>query len=262
MQSTLLWGLLASSPLLADALGLSTTKTVTKTVFLPPRQTGTVKNIYATVIKEEESKTEYLLACQTNFKAPYTCGNEFTGITVTYEPSMMDVSFNTTTYDCELGTAAVCATKTQSSGDAVTTTLASSESSAWMTAITVLEVKKRKTIKKKKTTATAAPTAGSSSKLCKRRTHSNNSGGDSSSGSSGGSSSSGSSGSSGSDSDSSDGTSGTKTNSGSTTDDDDTTTSQSTKNKNNDDGCSGASKVTGTWGLLGMVLSGYFVANL
>lgn len=265
MQSTLLWGLLASSPLLADALGRSTTKTAVKTVFLPPRQTGTVKNIYASIITEEASKTEYLLACQTNFNSPYTCGGEFTGITVTYEKSMVDVSFNTTTYDCELGSAAVCATKTQSSGDAATTTLAPSESSAWMTPITVLEVQKKKTIKKKKSTATAAPTAGSSSKHCKRKVH-GSSGGDSSSGGSSGSSgsSSGSSGSSGgSDSDASDST---KTGSGSSTsnDDDDTTTSQSSKSKskNNDDGCSGASKLTGTWGLLGLALSGYIVANL
>ncbi|KAI8658017.1 hypothetical protein NCS57_01182200 [Fusarium keratoplasticum] len=264
MQSTLLWGLLASSPLLADALGRSTTKTATKTVFLPPRQTGTVKNIYASIITEEESKTEYLLACQTNFKSPYTCGGEFTGITVTYEKSMVDVSFNTTTYDCELGSAAVCATKTQSSGDGATTTLAPSESSAWMTPITVLEVQKKKTIKKK-STATAAPTAGSSSKHCKRKVH-GSSGGDSSSGGSSGSSGSSSGSSGGSDSDASDGTSsGTKTGSGSSTsDDDDTTTSQSSKskNKNDDDGCSGASKLTGTWGLLGLALSGYMVANL
>ncbi|KAJ4312498.1 hypothetical protein N0V84_009902 [Fusarium piperis] len=259
MQKTLLWGFLASSPLLVDALGRSTTKTAVKTVFLPPRQTGTVKNIYASIITEEASKTEYLLACQTNFNSPYTCGGEFTGITVTYEKSMVDVSFNTTTYDCELGSTAVCATKTQSSADAATTTLAPSESSAWMTPITVLEVKKRKTTKKK-STATAAPTAASNSKHCKRRVH-NNSGGDSSSGSSGGSSSG------GSDSDSSGGTSGTKTGSGSSTsndDDDGTTTSQSTdsKNKNKDDGCSGASKLTGTWGLLGLALSGYIAVNL
>ncbi|KAJ3457937.1 hypothetical protein MRS44_012046 [Fusarium solani] len=265
MQSTLLWGLLASSPLLADALGRSTTKTAVKTVFLPPRQTGTVKNIYASIITEEASKTEYLLACQTNFNSPYTCGGEFTGITVTYEKSMVDVSFNTTTYDCELGSAAVCATKTQSSGDAATTTLAPSESSAWMTPITVLEVQKKKTTKKK-STATAAPTAGSSSKHCKRKVH-GSSGGDSSSGGSSGSSGSSSGSSGGSDSDASDGTSsGTKTGSGSSTsnDDDDTTTSQSSKskNKNNDDGCSGASKLTGTWGLLGLALSGYIVANL
>ncbi|KAJ3543528.1 hypothetical protein NM208_g2535 [Fusarium decemcellulare] len=226
MQQTLALGLFALAPLLAEAA--SKTKWATETVFLPPRSTGKASNIYASVITEEESKTEYLLACQTNFGASYTCDGDFKGITVTYTKSDMDIAFGATTYDCELGSSAVCATKTKSSDDEKTTTLDASESSSWMTAVTLVDVSKSK--KRKTDSADAASTSSSDSKLCKRKTH--------------GSSSSDSSSDSGSSSSSSGTKSGTKS------------------NNNNDNDCSAASTFSWNWSILALFLGAFAIFNM
>ncbi|KAM5368271.1 hypothetical protein ACJZ2D_009637 [Fusarium nematophilum] len=225
MQQNIQWALLAAmTPFLVEARG-STTRSVTETVFLPPRETGSASNIYASVITKDASKTEYLLACQTNFGSSYTCDGDFHGVTVTYEKSAMDIAFKATTYDCELGSSAVCATKTKSSDDERTTTLDASESSSWMTAITVLEVKK--TTSKSSAASTETQSSGN---LCKRKTRGSGSGdsdGDSGSSSGGSSSSKGSSG----------------------------------KNRNGDD-CSGGSGLTRDWTVLALSLGTLIAFNL
>ncbi|KAJ4256802.1 hypothetical protein NW762_008898 [Fusarium torreyae] len=241
MRSSITLGLLALAPYLADA-AKSKTEYTTSTLFLPSRTTGSASNIYASIITEDESKTEYLLACQTNFGASYTCGGEFTGVTVTYQKSDVDVAFGATTYDCELGTSAVCATKTKSSGDEKTTTLAASESSSWMTAITIVDVKKRKTKAK-----AAVPKETGSSKICKRRVRDHDSD---------------SSGSSGSSSDSSSDSSKDTTKDSDTDSDSSSGSSSSSSKKNKNDDCSAGSTISWNWGIVVMGLGGYLVLNL
>ncbi|KAH6894722.1 hypothetical protein B0T10DRAFT_481006 [Thelonectria olida] len=211
-------------PVFVDA-AKSTTRTSTATVFLPPRSTGSASNIYASVITSDSSKTEYLLACQTAFSSPYNCGNDFTGVTVTYSASDMDIAFGAATYDCKLASSsAVCATKTASSASEGTTTLNASARSSWMTAITVLDVQKSKTTKK-----TASETASSDSSVCKRSTSKRSTPKGSNSGSDGDSSSS-------------------------------SSNSKSSKSKGDKGGCSGASTYTWHMGAVGVVGAGLAVA--
>ncbi|WZH45934.1 hypothetical protein QYS62_007003 [Fusarium acuminatum] len=236
MRSTTL-SLLALAPCLAEAK--STTHYSTETVFIPPRKTGSATNIYASLITEDASKTEYLLACQTNFGSSYTCDGEFTGVTVTYEKSRMDVAFNVTSYDCGLGNnQAVCALQTGTS-KAETTTLTSSESSLWMTAITIVDVKKRKTTSTK--SHLPKETGSSSNKLCKRKVHHGSGDSDSSGGGSGGDSSGGSSGSSGGDKSGEAGDSDAPDDTSS-----DGASSSSHPKKNHDDDCSAGSVASWT----------------
>ncbi|KAG5660399.1 hypothetical protein KAF25_003005 [Fusarium avenaceum] len=230
------FGLLALSPCLAEA-AKSTTHYSTETVFIPPRKTGSATNIYASLITEDASKTEYLLACQTNFGSSYTCDGEFTGVTVTYEKSRMDVAFNVTSYGCGLGKdQAVCALQTETA-KAETTTLASSESSLWMTAITFVDVKKRKTTSTK---SHLPEETGTSNKLCKRKVHHG-------SGDSG--SSSGGSGDSSGDSDAPDDTSSDGA-------------SSSSKPKKNDDDCSAGYVASWSWSVVALGFGGYLGLNL
>ncbi|KAF5026903.1 hypothetical protein F66182_933 [Fusarium sp. NRRL 66182] len=197
MRTSLTLSLAALAPFLADAQRSQADYT-TETVFLPSRSTGRASNIYAYLITETGSKTEYLLACQTNFDASYTCDGEFTGVTVTYESTDVNVAFGSTSYDCEVGTdEAVCVTKTRSAREEATTTLDASESSEWMTAITIVDHRKRAT-----KASSAEPAETSNSRLCKRKNRdSGGSDSDSDSSSSGSSSSSSRKGGSDSDSD-------------------------------------------------------------
>ncbi|KAM0186320.1 hypothetical protein ACHAPA_011210 [Fusarium lateritium] len=249
MRSTAL-SLLALAPYLAEA-AKSTTHYSTETVFIPPRKTGSATNIYASLITEDASKTEYLLACQTNFDSSYTCDGEFTGITVTYKQSRMDAAFGVTSYGCGLGNDKAACTFQTASAKAETRTLSSSESSVWMTAITFVDVKKRKTTSTK--SHAAEETGSSSNKLCKRKvTHHSGDGGDSDSssgGSSGGGTSSGS-GSGAGDSDASDDTSS------------DGASSSSKPKKSQDNDCSAGSVVAWSWSLLALGLGGYLGLNL
>lgn len=256
MRSSITISLLAIAPYLADA-AKSTTKYSTETVFLPQRKTGSATNIYASLITETGSKTEYLLACQTNFGTSYSCDGDFHGITVTYEESSMNLAVSSTTYDCSLGSgSAVCATITATQTEsAQSRTIPSSESERWMTPITFVDLKKRKTTSTKSTASKATETA--SNKLCKRKTpHGSSDSGDSGS--------SGSSGSSGDDSSGS--SSGSKSGSGSAADDDDDSGSSSaspTKKKNNDDGgCSAGSITSWSWGVVAVGLGGFLGVNM
>ncbi|KAF4956359.1 hypothetical protein FGADI_3936 [Fusarium gaditjirri] len=247
MRSSITISLLAVAPYMVDA-AKSTTKYSTETVFLPQRKTGSATNIYASLITETGSKTEYLLACQTNFGTSYSCDGDFRGITVTYEESSMKLAVSSTTYDCSLGSgSAVCATITATQTESVQSrTIPSSESKLWMTPITFVDVKKRKTTSTKKTASKA--TEAASNKLCKRKVHHGSSGSDS--GDSGSSSSS----------------SGSKSGSGSAADDDDDSEASSaspTKKKNNDDdGCSAGSITSWSWGVMAVGLGGFLGINM
>ncbi|KAF5713776.1 hypothetical protein FMUND_7755 [Fusarium mundagurra] len=255
MRTPITISLLTVAPYLVDA-AKSTTKYSTETVFLPQRKTGSATNIYASLITETGSKTEYLLACQKNFGTSYSCDGDFHGITVTYEESSMNLAVSSTTYDCSLGSgSAVCATITATQTESVQSrTISSSESERWMTPITFVDLKKRKTTSTK---STAKATETASNKLCKRKTPHGSSG-------SGDSGSSGSSGSSGDDSSGS--SSGSKSGSGSAADDDDDSGSSSaspTKKKNNDDdGCSAGSITSWSWGVMAVGLGGFLGINM
>ncbi|KAF5632739.1 hypothetical protein F52700_6276 [Fusarium sp. NRRL 52700] len=275
MRTSIIISLLAVAPYLADA-AKSTTKYSTETVFLPQRKTGSATNIYASLITETGSKTEYLLACQTSFGTSYSCDGDFHGITVTYQESSMNLAVSSTTYDCSLGSgSAICATITATQTESVQSrTIPSSESERWMTPITFVDLKKRKTTSTKSTAS--KPTETASNKLCKRKTpHGSSDSGDSgssgSSGSSGddssGSSSGTKSGSSGSSGDDSSGSSsGTKSGSGSAADDDEDSGSSSarpTKKKtNDDDGCSGGSITSWSWGVMAVGVGGFLGINM
>ncbi|KPM37664.1 hypothetical protein AK830_g8910 [Neonectria ditissima] len=240
---------LAACPLIEAA---STTRTSTETIFLPSQSTGSASRIYASIITQVSSRTEYLLACQTAFSSPYSCDGPFNGVTVTYGASEMDVKIGAATYDCELGSSAVCATKTASSDDESTTTLNSRESASWMTAITVLRVEKKtsKTASSKSTTAKAAET-DSDSKLCKRRTTGH------SSGHSGSDSDSDSGSKSGSGSDSS-----SDSSSDSTSDESSSGSGSSKSSKSNGDSnasCSAGSRVTRDLGVSSLLLGASLV---
>ncbi|KAH7250315.1 uncharacterized protein BKA55DRAFT_539869 [Fusarium redolens] len=263
MRSSITISLLALAPYMADA-ARSTTKYSTKTVFLPQRKTGSATNIYASQITETGSKTEYLLACQTNFGTSYSCDGDFHGITVTYEESSMNLIVSSTTYDCSLGSgSAVCATITAKQTESVQSrTIPSSESELWMTPITFVDLEKRKTTKTKSTASKATETA--SNKLCKRKIHHGSSGSDS--GDSGSSGSGDHSSGSGSDDDSSGSGSGSKSGSGSAADDDDDSESSSTsptkKKNHDDDGCSAGSIVSWSWGVMAVGLGGFLGINI
>ncbi|KAF4340170.1 hypothetical protein FBEOM_5867 [Fusarium beomiforme] len=246
MRSSITISLLALAPCMADAQK-STTKYSTETVFLPQVKTGSATNIYASLITETGSKTEYLLACQTNFGTSYTCDGDLHGLTVTYEESSMHLAVSSTTYDCSVGTGtASCATITATQTESVQSRgIPPSESERWMTPITFVDLKKRKTTSTKTTASQATETA--SNKLCKRKVTHGSSGSDSgSSGSGSGDHSGGSRGGSGSGSSAAD-------------DDDDSGSSPAspTKKKTQDDDCSAGSLVSWSWGVIAVGLGGF-----
>ncbi|KAM0345595.1 hypothetical protein ACHAPU_006248 [Fusarium lateritium] len=238
--------LLALTPYLVEAQK-STTHYTTETILIPPRKTGDATNIYASVITKDATMTEYLLACQTNFDADtsdYTCDGDFKGVTVTYEGgSRMDAVFGVTSYGCGglNKNQAICSSQTtvSASEEPQRTTLGSSQSSLWMTAITFVDVQKRKPT----TTKTSQPEE-TEAKLCKRKVTHGDSGSDSSGGSSGDGSSSG-------------------TGSGSgQADDTDTDTDSAGPSKKHDNDCSAGSVPSWSWGMLALGVGGYLALTL
>ncbi|CAI6100039.1 hypothetical protein V2G26_007391 [Clonostachys chloroleuca] len=114
-------------------------KKATSTVFIPPASTGKGA-LYASILTESASTTQYLLGCEANWSAPRSCNGDFKGVTLTKGPSMVYVALAGTTYDCTLNSNnAVCATKTASSGQPSTTTI--TETSKWMTPVTVVDTR-------------------------------------------------------------------------------------------------------------------------
>ncbi|KAH7191851.1 uncharacterized protein B0J16DRAFT_331850 [Fusarium flagelliforme] len=210
----------------------STTKYSTTTMFIPPAYTGSATNIYASMITEDPTKTLYKLACQSDVAASsYLCKNDFDGVTYTDWGARVDVTLNSTSYGCALFSDRAGVTSQTGSATAESRTLSSSESSLWMTAVTIVDLKKRKT------TAPHA-TQTSSNKICKRKVRDHDNGGGD-----GGSSSSGSTGSGADD----DGDSGSQINK---------------KPNNNNDDCSTASILSLSWAVVAMGLGGYLGLNL
>ncbi|CAI6099451.1 hypothetical protein V2G26_007052 [Clonostachys chloroleuca] len=114
-------------------------KKATSTVFIPPASTGKGA-LYASILTESASTTQYLLGCEANWSAPGSCNGDFKGVTLTKGPSAVYVALAGTTYDCTLNSNnTVCATKTASSGQPSTTTI--TEASKWMTPITVVDTR-------------------------------------------------------------------------------------------------------------------------
>jgi hypothetical protein len=210
----------------------STTKYSTTTMFIPPAYTGSATNIYASMITEDPTKTLYKLACQSDVAATsYSCKNDFDGVTYTdWGVARVDVTLNSTSYGCALFSDRAGVTSQTGSATAESRTLSSSESSLWMTAVTIVDLKKRKT------TAPHATQTGSS-KLCKRKVREHLNGG------SDGGSSSGSTGSGADD----DGDSGSQINK---------------KPNNNNDDCSTASILSLSWAVVALGFGGYLGLNL
>ncbi|KAH7113577.1 hypothetical protein EDB81DRAFT_921488 [Dactylonectria macrodidyma] len=98
-----------------------------------PHSTGSASNIYASVITEADSTAKYFLACLTNVASAYSCDGLYNCVAITCGPPEMDAKIGAATDDCELGSSAICATKTASAIDVDTTTLEDpAESSAQM----------------------------------------------------------------------------------------------------------------------------------
>ena len=221
------------------ALAAQSTNThSTTTMFIPPAYTGSATNIYASMITEDPTKTLYKLACQSDVAASsYSCKNDFDGVTYThwYDGRRVDVTLNSTSYGCALfSDRAGITSKTDPSATEEIRTILSSESSLWMTAVTIVDLKKRKTTQ-------TPPKETGSNKICKRKVREHLSGG-----SDGGSSGSGST-------------------SGSSHADDDDGDSGSNINKKpntNSDDCSTASVLSLSWAVVAMGLGGYLGLNL
>ena len=81
--------LTAAGPVVQAQQAKSTTSTTT--VFLPLRPTRLGDPIYESVITAAPTETQYLLASQTDLRAPYTCGNDFTGAMPTHGPGTVRV---------------------------------------------------------------------------------------------------------------------------------------------------------------------------
>ena len=186
------------------------------------------------MITEDPTKTLYKLACQSDVAATsYSCKNDFDGVTLTAWDSRVDVTLNSTSYGCALfSDRAGVTSKPDGSATAEIRTLSSSESSLWMTAVTIVDLKKRKTTQ-------TAPKETGSNKICKRKVRDHDNGGGD------GGSSSGSTG------------------SGSGADDDGDSGSNTNKkpNTSNDD-CSTASILSLSWAVIAMGLGGYLGLNL
>ncbi|KAJ4024573.1 hypothetical protein NW752_003139 [Fusarium irregulare] len=233
MKSSIVLGLVGLPLALAAQ---STTKYSTTTMFIPPAYTGSATNIYASMITEDPTKTLYKLACQSDVAATsYSCKNDFDGVTLTdWDGGRVDVTLNSTSYGCALfSDRAGVTSKPDGSATAEIRTLSSSESSLWMTAVTIVDLKKRKTTQ-------TAPKETGSNKICKRKVREHVNGG-----SDGGSSGSGSTG--GSSHADDDGDSGSNIN--------------KKPNTSNDD-CSTASILSLSWAVVAMGLGGYLGLNL
>ncbi|CAH0051956.1 unnamed protein product [Clonostachys solani] len=143
MRSNAIWVGLAflASVAPSQAEGTSTILSTqsTTSLFLPPRDTGGA-SIYASVITQSASTTQYLLACQTSWAAPTNCNGDFKGVTATYGPSSFGAVIAGTTYKCSLGKDnALCASKTKSDAADKTSTVSSSETSKWFTPVTLVQ---------------------------------------------------------------------------------------------------------------------------
>ncbi|KAL0943559.1 uncharacterized protein CTRU02_201446 [Colletotrichum truncatum] len=174
MHPTAFLFLSAAAGLLGPVAAQVPTETEKSTVWLPPRSTTIGENIYASVITAAPSSTEFLLACTSVFRSASACSH-FNNVTLTYGNNTMKIGFRTDTFDCKRDSTATCAV---ASGNAAASqsTLASSVSASWFTAITIIDGhdKLRKAKARKTSTlagaAPAATTSANNNGICKRST--------------------------------------------------------------------------------------------
>ncbi|KAK1961139.1 hypothetical protein LY78DRAFT_706719 [Colletotrichum sublineola] len=176
------------APVVAQPTSATTEKS---TVWMPPRSTRAGENIYASVITAVPSSAELFLACTSVWQSASAC-SQFSGVTLTYGDNTIKIEFKSDFYDCKRGDSATCSIGASNSA-AAQSVLASSESAAWFTAITIVDGHdKLKSAKAGTSAATstgpasaATTTSADSNGVCKRAVK--GSGSDSSSGSGSGS---------------------------------------------------------------------------
>jgi uncharacterized membrane protein YgcG len=109
------------------------------TVLLPSATDG----LWASVITEDASATEYFVACGTAFDHPQDCDAPFTGVTVTAAPSgVVDVSLDGTVYHCQQGEGdddSFCENKAVGPAGGETEVIPASETADWLATLTIVE---------------------------------------------------------------------------------------------------------------------------
>ncbi|KZL83021.1 hypothetical protein CI238_01951 [Colletotrichum incanum] len=185
----LLAAVVAPAPVAAQSPSTTTEKS---TVWMPPRSTRVGENIYASVITAAPSSTEFFLACTSVWQSASSC-LQFSGVTLTYGNNTMKIEFKSDSYNCKRGDSATCSISASNTANAQSV-LASSESAAWFTAITIVDGHDKLKSAKSQTSqtatstspASAATTSAGSDGICKRATKGGSGGSGDSGGSSGG----------------------------------------------------------------------------
>ncbi|KAK6218936.1 hypothetical protein QIS74_06145 [Colletotrichum tabaci] len=152
--------LAAAAACIAPAAAQSPSTTTEKsTVWMPPRSTSAGENIYASVITAAPSSTEFFLACTTAWQSASACA-QFSGVTLTYGDGTMKIGFRSDSYDCKRGASATCSVSTANAANAQSV-LAGPESSAWFTAITIVDGHDKLKSAKSQTRSTLRSTSAS-----------------------------------------------------------------------------------------------------
>jgi uncharacterized membrane protein YgcG len=107
------------------------------TVLLPHATEG----LWASVITEAASATEYFIACSSAWDNPQDCEAPFTGITLTAKPSgVVSVELCSTSYHCSHNEdGAVCQTRTPADSSEKALIIEPSETAEWVTTLGVIE---------------------------------------------------------------------------------------------------------------------------
>lgn len=109
------------------------------TVLLPSATDG----LWASVITEDASTTEYFVACGTAFDHPQDCEAPFTGVVVTAAPSgIVDVSLDGAVYHCQQGEGdddSFCENKAAGPQGGDTQVIPASETADWLATLTIVE---------------------------------------------------------------------------------------------------------------------------
>jgi hypothetical protein len=109
------------------------------TVFLPHATEG----LWASVITEAASATEYLIACSSSWENPEDCEAPFTGVTLTARPSgVIDIELGSILYHCsrnEVDADAVCQTRTPADTSEETLIIEGTEISEWVATMGVVK---------------------------------------------------------------------------------------------------------------------------
>lgn len=121
------------------------TSTTSATVLLPPAPTGeSDEDVWASVLDEHDSTTEYLLACPTAFSAspakPQDCQGPYAGATLTYAPApsgLTKVTLADVEYNCALDESGVVC-QTIEGGIDERIEIAGDQTEEWTKTITVV----------------------------------------------------------------------------------------------------------------------------